>query len=227
MHKFLNTNSLRPSPDAIAAEVLSLGISGIELSLPNEIAPEELKKTLDDANLRIASFIHPDFDLFSLLDPDEAARSQALELGRELIGAAARLNPDGMLTLPAHTRAPAGIKLDDYETALFTLFSQLEQLLREAERVAVRIALENPASGIFLSPLELRQFIDQLNTPWAGIAFNPAYAAALGRPSDWLGILGPRVFALRLPLLPEGLHIPDWICRQIDQGRLACPLIFS
>ena len=96
---------------------------------------------------------------------------------------------------------PSGVrKVGSYEEAFNFLFEAMESLAELAERESVMLALENPASGVLLSPLELRELVDELNSPYAGVYFNPFYAERLGEPVDWLRILGRRVVALRLPL---------------------------
>ncbi len=85
-----------------------------------------------------------------------------------------------------------------YEQAFNSLFDAMERLSEIAERESVMLAMENPGGGLLLSPLELRELIDEINSPYLGICFNPDNVGPPGDPLDWLRILDKRVIALRL-----------------------------
>jgi len=190
-------------------------------------------------NLHPASLTPTELDLFSLCHPDKDRLEQAKLTIREYIDLATDCridfprppdanplsdnsiptsqSPSVPWCLPLITlRAPRTSmeRLLPYEQSFNTLFQSLKELACDAEAASLIIALENPAAGLLLSPLELREFIDQFNTPALGICFNPVHVAVLGDPLDWLAILDGRIVALRLApsdILPEHLRrrLPD------------------
>jgi len=71
-----------------------------------------------------------------------------------------------------------------------------ESLLKlrfEAEQRAVAIACSVPATRLLLSPLEVREFIDRMNSPWVGADLDLATAAAAGNSADWITVLSHRI----------------------------------
>ena len=145
------------------------------------------------------------FDLFGLASCDGYLRGESLGDFLKLLDFAGELAWQGesikpMVVVGAYENQQLERPLAfSYERGFNFLFEALEQLVGEAGGKSVTIAIENPGSGLLLSPLELRELIDQVNNPYLGICFNPCHAQRLGDPIDWLRILGRRIVALRLP----------------------------
>ena len=60
------------------------------------------------------------------------------------------------------------------------------------------MAFENPGNGFLLSPLELAGLIDEVNSAYLGLCFNPGYGERSGKAVDWVRILDKRILAVRL-----------------------------
>jgi len=118
-----------------------------------------------------------------------------------------------------------------YERAFNSLFDALERLSEIAERESVMLAMENPGGGLLLSPLELRELIDEINSPYLGICFNPDNVGQSGDPTDWLRILDKRVIALRLPLKGVAENgtkdNQDMIVTELERQGFDSPAIFN
>jgi L-ribulose-5-phosphate 3-epimerase len=63
----------------------------------------------------------------------------------------------------------------------------------EAERRKVAIAIENVWNRFLLSPLEVRDLIDHLGSPYVGVYFDAGNILAYGYPQQWISILGARI----------------------------------
>ena len=143
------------------------------------------------------------FDIYSLSSANKQLRTAAIECFTSFLCLADKgnnINQDSekpAIVISAHKQQKTTFS---YEQAFNFLFDSLEQLSEIAERESVMLAMENPGSGLLLSPLELRELIDEINNPYFGICFNPDNAERLGDPLDWLRILDKRVIGLRLPL---------------------------
>lgn len=68
----------------------------------------------------------------------------------------------------------------------------------EAERCGVMIALETGAHGHLLSPIELREVIDAVNSWAIGVCVDVNRIAGFSHPADWIGTLGRRIQAIRI-----------------------------
>jgi L-ribulose-5-phosphate 3-epimerase len=240
MIKCINSNSLQEAQDTqgLIDQAQKSDFDGLELSLEptgplGEIAWEDLRNEICNSNLKIVSLTTTQFDLFTLAGLDgESERNKALDAIKQLLHCAATVNPDTIITISAQDRHPEGQGVvDDYETAFNTLFQSVAELACTAEKQSVLLAIESPAAGLLLSPLELRDFIDQINSPYFGLCLNPTHTAHLGNPLDWLRILDQRIFALHLKLLPQSNvdteSLPtDLYSKLISRNRII-PLIYK
>jgi hypothetical protein len=118
----------------------------------------------------------------------------AAELVAQLVEAAG-LAGASRLTLPIATIATDGIRA--YADALHQAFAQIEALLPTLERGAVTLCLPAGRDGFFMSPPELREFIDRLASPYvaADVAGIKQRCDRAGT-RDWVETLGPRVGVL-------------------------------
>ncbi len=107
--------------------------------------------------------------------------ARALEIAG-LLGVGATLLHPGQLT-------PAGT----YQRA----WDQLVGILREMAPLAAAhrcaIAVENVWNKFLLSPREMRQFLDEVDSPWVGCYLDTANMMAYGFPEHWIRELGPRI----------------------------------
>lgn len=83
-----------------------------------------------------------------------------------------------------------------YQMAMNNVFMALETLVAEAERAAIWLLIENPAEKLLISPLELRDLVDELRNPWLAIYFNPDNVPESLDKSDFKTTLGSRGFSV-------------------------------
>ena len=210
MIKCLNSNSLHRANtfDDLLDQTIQLGFAGLELNLNQnlELNPEINNETLTALfekarlkNVEILSLTTCSKDLFDLSGENEEIRNAALEYFQKLIDSAAP--PGAIAVIPAHQKQPLGsIPPGSYEQSFNHLFFSLQTLAAHAEKKSTRLALETPGSGLLLSPLELRELIDQVNNPYLGVCLNPHYVEKNTNPLDWCNILELRILILHFPV---------------------------
>jgi hexulose-6-phosphate isomerase len=201
------------------------GFEAIELTMGDEgllttrTAPEECRRIariFNDAGLKIASLATALFWRVNYGDPDPAVRQQAKDLTRTGLAMAAALGTDALLVVPAvvgtwNEPAPQV----GYADALARSFEMLRQLREDAEDCGVHIAIENVPNRFLLSPIEMRDLIDRVNSPWVGVYFDTGNAVPFGYPQDWISVLGPRIVRV---------HAKDCDLNRGGLEGLACPL---
>lgn len=77
----------------------------------------------------------------------------------------------------------------------------IRSLLPTAERLDVRIGIENVWNKFLISPAEMAAFIEQFASPFVGAYVDVANLMRTGYPEDWLRHLGSRVV---------GIHFKDY-----------------
>jgi hexulose-6-phosphate isomerase len=139
----------------------------------------------------------------SLGDADPAAREQAQEDLRRMLQIAHWLGAKTLLTIPGSVDVfflpsrPA----QPYAEVWANATSGLRAALGEAERLGVRIGIENVWNKFLLSPGEMASFIDQFGSAWVGAYVDVANLLPFGHAEDWLRHLGRRVV---------GVHFKDY-----------------
>jgi L-ribulose-5-phosphate 3-epimerase len=62
-----------------------------------------------------------------------------------------------------------------------------------AEKLGVRLLVENVWNNFLLSPLEMARFLDEIDSPAVGAYFDIGNVVYIGWPEQWIRILGPRI----------------------------------
>ena len=141
----------------------------------------------------------------SLSAADEAERQQALEFGRKYIRIASWIGAETILVIPGATRVawePAR-PVVSYQQAWDNATKSIRELLVDAEKFNVNLALENVWNRFLLSPMEWKFFLDQFQSPRVGIYFDAGNACLNCRPQDFPEILGDYIKAVHLKNFAE------------------------
>ena len=125
---------------------------------------------------------------YPLTSPDPAVRARGKEAISKLLQMAHWLGVDCVLTVPG------GVTPDmPYDMALENALTAIQDLVPVAEKQQVCIAIENVWNRFLLSPVEMRDFIDQFESPSVGAYFDIGNIVLYGYPEQWVQILGKRI----------------------------------
>jgi len=83
-----------------------------------------------------------------------------------------------------------------YADALHRTHDALRRLVPEAEARGVGLAMENVWNRFLLSPIEWRDLVDRVNSPYVGVYFDVGNVMPFGYPQDWITILGHRILRM-------------------------------
>ena len=131
----------------------------------------------------------------SMSDPSKRVRDSIIEDTKRCLRIARWAGTDSLLTIPASVDASfiPGFKVVPYDLAYARAKDALGRLLPTAEDCGVALAVENVWNQLFMSPLELRDFIDAFKSPYVGAYFDVGNVIAFGHPEHWINILGRRI----------------------------------
>ena len=178
------------SPTATLANALSNGFDGVEMALPDVRESSETPRANANAGLIAVSGTCRSTDVACGL----AAVSALLRLAATY--RATCLN----LTLPPVDGCEGGSGFSRYQDGLNFAYRVLYDLRHEAEGAGVAIAIEAASGGGLLSPVELREIINQANSPAVGVCLDVARVACGGVVEDWIETLGNRIKSVRVDL---------------------------
>lgn len=149
----------------------------------------------------------------------QAARDRTLRM----LDAATACTAEAIIIIPAVVgRAGDARPQCSYADALHLAAAALTDLRGEAEARDVTIAVENVWNRFLLSPIEMADFIDTVNSPHIGVCFDTGNVMATGYPEDWIRTLGGRIARVHIKdydvskpgregFCPLGAGSVDWL----------------
>ncbi len=195
-------------PPAAFARAAERGFHGLELRLDAEgrVAlpapydePDRAADLARSMGLEVPSTMGPAFvDLFHLeLDeslPQILRRTERGLQAAQALGAGAILQIPGYVQVAWDPRSP----VVPYDVAYDRSLAIYRELRSLAEQYRIEICVENVWNRFLLSPLEMREFVDEIDSPFVRAYFDVGNVLVNGFPEQWLRILGSRVGRIHL-----------------------------
>ena len=160
----------------------------------------QIAREADDAGVKIASVATGLYWEYPFSASDDSVRKRAIQATKDMLRVASWLDTDALLVIPGKVdffADPAG-EIVPYDQVWERATSALLQCLPAAEKEGVAMALENVWNKFLLSPLEMKNFIDQFDSPWVGSYLDVGNAVLNGYPEQWIRLLGNRIKRVHL-----------------------------
>ena len=180
------------------------GFEGIELSL-NETGEVslassnqellEIKKFAQEIGIDIPSIASGLYWSYSLTSEDKKIRDKAKSIVKKQLETAAILGANNILVIPGAVGVDfvPDSKIVSYDKAYDLSLEAFNELKIEAESLNISIGLENVWNKFLLSPLEMRDFIDKIDSSFVGSYLDIGNVINSGYPEQWARILGKRI----------------------------------
>lgn len=180
------------------------GFDGIELTLDaaGDLNPDttdahlgELKTAAREIGIALPSVASSLYWSYSFTSDDPAERQKAHDTALTELRFAKALGADTVLLVPGSVAVEfvPDRPVVPYDTAYDRALAELKKLAPAAEEYGVNIGVENVWNQFLLSPLELRDFLDKVGSPYVGSYFDVGNVMYSGYPEHWIRILGKRI----------------------------------
>ncbi len=180
------------------------GFEGVELALnaegelsmnSSEAEIKNVKKIADDLGLELYSLSCGLCWDYRLSDDDENLRNKSVDMIKKQLDTAKILGADTILVIPGVVNVEFSFpeKKVAYDVVYERALKGLNGLKDYAKSLKVNIGLENVWNKFLLSPMEMRDFIDKIDSEFVGSYFDVGNAMLCGYPEDWIRILGIRI----------------------------------
>lgn len=181
------------------------GFEGVEVALDEDSGEITLgsgerdllavKQQAQDAGIALYSVASGLYWSYWLNSDNQAERTKAKDIVKKQLDTAAILGCESILVIPGCVNAEfaAPGRVMDYAETYERSLESLMEVKEHAEKCKVEIALENVWNKFLLSPLEMRDFIDKLNSSYVGSYLDIGNVLANGFPEQWVQILGSRI----------------------------------
>jgi L-ribulose-5-phosphate 3-epimerase len=193
-------------------QLRNAGFEGFDIQLGDEIklsSPlDQVKRLADDA--RKAGVTIVSMNANPLNDPSPDVRAKGVAAIEKAIEIATHLDRCPLLLIPG--RLGSGAKFQaGYQDTWDRSTAELRKVVRRAAEARVVIGPENSWSKFLLSPIEMRNYVDQFKSPWVKVHFDVANPMQYGYPQDWITTLGQRI---------TRVHLKDYkLSARSEQGR--------
>lgn len=156
---------------------------------------QDVKRQAEDAGIELYSVACGLYWDYWLCSEDVAEQNKAKDIVKKQLDAAAALGCQSILVIPGCVNAEfaAPGRVMDYAVAYERSMEALQELKAYAAGCKVEIGLENVWNKFLLSPLEMRDFIDKLDSPWVGSYLDIGNVQSNGYPEQWVKILNKRI----------------------------------
>ena len=186
--------------------VKEAGFQGIE---PNShMDRQEVIDAVRDTGLEITDVCCSTHWNKPLSHPDEKVRQEGIEGVIVALEDAHAYGTDAILLVP-------GVVSDsvEYDECWNRSVEGIKKLLLTAEKLKVKICVENVWNNFLLSPMEASYFVDQFNSDYVKFYLDCGNLLVYGWPEQWIKILGNRI---------GRIHIKEFSKQIADrQGRSA------
>jgi len=162
------------------------GFDGVEVM--SHLDRNEVLKARDATGLPVPSVCGTMHWKFLLSDPDPKVREDGVAAMKVSLEDAAAYGADTVLLVPGRVTEAVG-----YEECWKRSTEEIKKLVPLAEKLKIKIAIENVWNSFLLSPMEARTYVDQFKSPYVGFYFDCGNILAYGWPDQWIRILGKRI----------------------------------
>ena len=182
------------------------GFDGIEPM--SHLEQNEVLKARDATGLTISSVCGAMHWKYLLSDPDPKVRESGVEALKVSLEDAKAYSADTVLLVPGRVTDAVS-----YDECWNRSTEEIKKVVKYAEKLKVKIAIENVWNNFLLSPLEAARYVDQFRSPMVGFYFDCGNILAYGWPEQWIKILGKRI---------AKVHIKEYSRKIADtQGKSA------
>ncbi len=153
----------------------------------------EMRRMINDMGLEVASVGAWNMWEHNLAGNDERDASIASDIAKKQVECAQTLGADAVLIVPGWVGTSFAPGIVRYDQAYENAQKRLAALAPFAEAAGVNLAVENVWNKFLLSPLEMRRFLDEINSEYVGAYFDVGNIIYIGYPDQWIEILGKRI----------------------------------
>lgn len=162
------------------------GFDGVEVD--SHLDRNEVLRSRESTGLKIHSVCDSRHWKLLLSSPDPKVREDGVEALKVALEDASVFGSDAVLLVPGRVTESVS-----YDECWNRSVEEIKKAIPTAEKLNVKIAIENVWNNFLLSPMEAVRYIDQFQSPFVGAYFDCGNILAYGWPEQWIKILGKRI----------------------------------
>ena len=174
-----------------------LGYDGMELISPTEISAKEIRAASEATGMPVHGLVDMKHWEVRLSSPDSQTRASGQQILDQAIGDAKAFGGDSVLLVPGQV----GGEDETHDHVWNRSIAEIRKSIPLAARLGVRILIENVWNRFCETPDQLKDYVDEIGSPWVGVYFDIGNARKFAPSEQWIKTLGARIVKL---------DIKDW-----------------
>ena len=162
------------------------GFDGVEVM--SHLNRAEVLKASEVTGLPVASVCGELHWKYLLSDPDPEIREQGITALKLSLQDASAYGTDTVLLVPGRVTDTV-----TYDECWMRSSDEIRKAIPLAEKLQVKIGIENVWNNFLLSPMEAATYVDQFKSPYVGFYFDCGNILNYGWPEQWIKILNKRI----------------------------------
>jgi len=167
------------------------GFDGVEAM--SHLNRSEVLKAMEVTGLPVTSVCGELHWKYLLSDPDATIREQGITALKLALQDASAYGTDAVLLVPGRVSDTV-----TYDECWLRSTDEIKKALPLAEKLQVKIGIENVWNNFLLSPMEAATYVDQFRSPYVGFYFDCGNILAYGWPEQWIKILSKRIVRVHI-----------------------------
>lgn len=168
-----------------------LGYDGMELISPNNPPIEALRTASLETDMPIHGVVDEKQWEVRLSAPDQTTRDAGRAILEQAIHDAAAMGGHSVLLVPGAVNDEA-----THDQVWSRSIAEIRKVLPLAASLGVRVLIENVWNGFCETPEQLRDYLDEIDSPWVGSYYDIGNAQKFSPTEEWIRTLGSRIVKL-------------------------------
>jgi hexulose-6-phosphate isomerase len=169
-----------------------IGYDGMESVSPGIADTRMLREASEEIDFPIHGVVDMVHWQKRLSSPDEKVRDVGRAALEQAIKDAKAVGGSSVLLVPGRV---AG-ENENHDHVWNRSIVEIRKVLPLASRLGIHVLIENVWNGFCEKPDQMRDYIDEIGSPWVGAYFDIGNCRKFGPAEDWIRTLGPRIVKL-------------------------------
>jgi hexulose-6-phosphate isomerase len=171
--------------------VKAAGFEGVEPM--SHMKQDEVLKAFEETGLKAASVCCSTHWDKPLSHPDPMVRREGLEGLEQALKDAKRYEATSVLLVPGRVTKDVS-----YDRCFTRSVAEIQKAVPVAEKLGVKIAIENVWNDFITKPEQALEFLDAINSPQVGWHFDIGNTLRYSPPETWIPVIGKRIVKLHI-----------------------------
>ncbi len=197
---------------------LAAAYTGVLTPETSQSRCEEIIKASKQIGIEVSSVATGIYWETPLTDKSEKVREKAIAATKKMLAVTRWLKQDAVLIIPGAVDIffRPEYPPHPYDEVYKRSVQSIKKLIPAAEKYKVALCLENVWNKFLLSPLEMKDYIDQFNSNYVKSYFDAANVLLYGYPDQWISILNKRIKRVHIKDFKRSVGTAEGFCDLLD-----------